>query len=158
MGVAGCGKSTVARALADSLGAAFIEGDDFHPASNKAKMAAGTPLTDEDRWPWLDSLVTEVQRASAGGMPAVLSCSALRKTYRDRLRAGLPGLRFIYLKGDFETIRSRMAARTGHFMPVGLLESQFTTLEEPRSAITLDIAMPVDQMMSRLLPLLDSNS
>jgi gluconokinase len=154
MGVAGCGKSTVARSLANSMGGVFIEGDDFHPAANKAKMAAGIPLEDSDRWPWFDQLIAEVRSAASGGAPVVLSCSALKKAYRDHLRSGLPDVRFIYLKGDFETIKARMATRAGHFMPVALLQSQFDTLEEPQGAITLDIHQPLGQMIPHALNLL----
>lgn len=156
MGVSGCGKSTLARGLAEAVGGIFLEGDDFHPVANKTKMAAGIPLTDEDRWPWYDRLIAEVRQAAAAspGTPVFLSCSALKKIYRDHLRAALPEIRFIYLKGDFDTIRARMEARSGHFMPPALLQSQFDTLEEPRGAITLDIAMPVDQVLDRALSLL----
>jgi len=154
MGVSGCGKSTVARALAEAVGGVFLEGDDLHPAANKAKMAAGIPLADEDRWPWYDRIIQEVQSAAAGGRPVFLSCSALKKTYRDRLRAAFPEIRFVYLKGDFETIKTRMESRSGHFMPPALLQSQFDALEEPHGAVTLDVAMPVVHIIDRALTLL----
>jgi len=154
MGVAGCGKSTIARALAGATGGFFIEGDDFHPATNKEKMAAGIPLTDADRWPWFDRLIQEVLVAATRGKPVFLSCSALKKSYRDHLVAALPGLRFVYLQGSFEVIHDRMKSRTGHFMPAALLESQFATLEEPGNAITLDVSLPPDQIVDRALGLI----
>lgn len=151
MGVAGCGKSTIARALAGATGGLFIEGDDFHPAANKEKMAAGIPLTDADRWPWLDRLIQEVRAAATNGKPVFLSCSALKQSYRDHLAAALPGLRFVYLQGSFDVIHERMKSRKGHFMPAALLESQFATLEEPANALTLDVSLPPDQIVERAL-------
>lgn len=158
MGVSGCGKSTVARALAEAVGGVFVEGDDLHPPTNKAKMAAGTALTDEDRWPWYDRIIEEVRCTGAGGLPVFLSCSALKKTYRDRLRQAFPEARFIYLKGDYETIKGRIESRTGHFMALALLQSQLDTLEEPHGAVTLDIAMPVVQIVEHALALLGFKS
>lgn len=146
MGVSGCGKTTLARKLAAATGGNWEEGDDFHSAENKAKMSAGIPLTDADRWPWLDRLNAEL-RAAPGDKPFFLACSALKQKYRVRLAAGLPGLRFVYLKGAMELIRSRMAQRRNHFMPVGLLESQFADLEEPKDAIVLDISRMQDEMV-----------
>lgn len=130
MGVAGCGKTTVGRALAASEGGAFIDGDDLHPPENVAKMREGTPLTDDDRWPWLDRLGAALaERASQDGL-AFAACSALRRAYRDRLRQALgePAL-FVHLEGERQLIRARMAARLGHYMPTALLDSQFATLE-----------------------------
>jgi gluconokinase len=146
MGVSGCGKSTVARRLAETVGGDWLDGDDFHSSENKAKMSHGIPLTDDDRWPWLDRLNEEL-RAADKVKPLFLACSALKQRYRDRLRNGLPDLRFIYLKGSFELIRSRLAHRSNHFMPARLLESQFADLEEPNDAIVLDISETVDQMI-----------
>jgi gluconokinase len=141
MGVCGCGKSTVGQALADEFGWVFLDADDFHPDDNVAKMAAGVALTDADRWPWLDRMVTELQAIEGRGGDAVLACSALRQRYRDRLaRAG--EIRWVYLKGDATTIEPRLASRRGHFMPATLLASQFATLEEPADAIVVDIAQP----------------
>jgi gluconokinase len=148
MGVSGCGKSSVARALAEANGGFYLDADDFHPAANKEKMAAGIPLTDQDRWPWLDILKGELAEGEISGKPLFLACSALKQKYRDRLSEGLPQLRFVYLKGSFELIRNRMVARQDHFMPVQLLESQFAALEEPLDAIILDIAKPVDELVS----------
>ncbi|MFD9909278.1 gluconokinase [Streptomyces sp. NPDC059063] len=127
MGVAGTGKTTVGALLAERLGVPYAEGDGFHPEANIAKMSAGTPLTDDDRWPWLDAIGRWAHgRAGLGG---VVSCSALKRSYRDRLLAAAPGLLFVHLTGDRELIEDRMAHRTGHFMPTALLDSQFRTLQ-----------------------------
>ena len=138
MGVSGCGKTAVGQALAAALGWPFFDADDFHPPANVAKMAAGTPLTDDDRWPWLDRLATEMGAVNAGGASAVLACSALKQVYRDRLaKAG--DVRIVHLKGDRETIAARIATRRHRYMPPGLLDSQFATLEEPKNAIVIDV-------------------
>lgn len=127
MGVAGTGKTTIGPLLAARLGVPYAEGDDFHPEANIAKMAAGTPLDDADRWPWLDAIGAWADgRAGLGG---VVSCSALKRSYRDRLRAAAPGVVFVHLAGDRSLIEDRMAHRQGHFMPTALLDSQFATLE-----------------------------
>ncbi|MBA4047939.1 MAG: gluconokinase [Sphingomonas sp.] len=132
MGVSGCGKSTYARALAGTQGAALVEGDDLHSAANVARMRAGIALTDADRWPWLDRVADAINRAGAGGGPVVATCSALRRAYRDRLRAGVAApTRFVLLDVPVDELRRRMIARTGHFMPAGLLDSQLATLEWP---------------------------
>jgi gluconokinase len=136
MGVCGCGKSTVGKALADELGWPFHDADDFHPAANVAKMAAGEPLTDDDRWPWLDRLAAEMRAAQAGGGNAVLACSALKQAYRDRI-ATAGNVRFVHLAGDVDTIAGRLAARRHRYMPATLLASQFAALEPPRDAITV---------------------
>lgn len=131
MGVSGCGKSTVGEALAEKLGIPFMEGDRLHPASNVEKMAAGTPLNDDDRWPWLDLVGAELHKGSeADGI--VISCSALKKIYRERLRDACGGpLAFVYLDGSEALLTERMGARTGHFMPLSLLQTQLATLEVP---------------------------
>jgi len=142
MGVCGCGKSTIGRALAAELDWPFLDADTVHPQANVAKMAAGIPLTDEDRWPWFDRIVAEMRRHAAAGKHVVIACSALKQAYRDRLATG-GSVRFVYLKGDAKTIAPRLAGRTGHFMPPSLLESQFATLEEPAAAIVIDIVQPI---------------
>jgi gluconokinase len=147
MGVSGCGKTTMAQKLALATGGDWLDADSFHPPGNKAKMAAGIPLTDEDRRPWLDLLNAELHRVASSGKSIFLACSALKQKYRDRLAAGLPEARFIYLKGPFELIQARLAHRTNHFMPARLLESQFTDLEEPKDALVLDISKTEDQMV-----------
>ncbi|MCB1834795.1 MAG: gluconokinase [Geminicoccaceae bacterium] len=131
MGVTSSGKSSIGRALADRLGAAFFEGDDFHPRANVEKMSRGQPLDDADRAPWLDAIATEIERQARTGRSAIFTCSALRRIYRDRLRRGSGYLRFVFLDGERELIAGRMAARRDHFMPPTLLPSQLATLERP---------------------------
>lgn len=129
MGVAGSGKTTVAHILAERLGWVVAEADEFHPAANVAKMAAGTPLTDEDRWPWLAAIAAWIGEQDAAGRSSVVTCSALRRAYRDVLAAAPGRVRFVHLDGTPELIGDRMSHRTGHFMPTTLLPSQFATLE-----------------------------
>ncbi len=152
MGVSGAGKSTVGAAVAAALGWPFYEGDDFHPAANVAKMAAGTPLTDADRRPWLARLHDLIADHLARGEPAVMACSALKRSYREQLRAGNDGLVFVYLRGDRERIGRRLARRRGHYMPAALLDSQFADLEEPGpgEAIVVDIDVMVDEVIGLL--------
>jgi carbohydrate kinase (thermoresistant glucokinase family) len=152
MGVSGAGKSTLGAAVAAELGWPFYDGDDFHPPENVAKMAAGNPLTDADRRPWLARLHALIADHLARGEPAVVACSALKKSYRKQLRAGNQGLVFVYLRGDRERIGRRLAQRLDHYMPAGLLDSQFADLEEPGSseAIVVDIDVTVDEVI-RLL-------
>jgi gluconokinase len=134
MGVCGCGKSTVAELYARRTGATLIEADGFHPPENVAKMSAGTPLTDEDRAGWLAAMAQRLAEGKARGEAMVLTCSALKLAYRDRLRQGDPDLFFIFLDGSQELLQARMDARKGHFMPPGLLGSQLATLERPNLA------------------------
>ncbi len=130
MGVAGTGKTTVGPLVAQALGVPYAEGDDFHPPANIAKMSAGTPLDDADRAPWLDAIGDWARGRAESGAGGVVSCSALKRAYRDRLRAAAPGtVVFLHLTGDRELIADRMAARKGHFMTTRLLDSQFATLE-----------------------------
>ena len=131
MGVSGSGKTTVAAMLAGCLHCAFLEGDDFHPASNVQKMHGGTPLTDADRLPWLARIAEEIDAWRKAGTSGVLTCSALKRTYRDIIVGERPEVTLVYLKGSRELIQQRMAARHEHFMPVALLDSQFATLQEP---------------------------
>lgn len=152
MGVSGCGKSSVAALLARKTGGMYLDADDFHPSSNKAKMAAGIPLADADRWGWLDILNAELRSRLNGMRPVFLACSALREMYRERLSSGLPDLRFVYLKGSPELIRSRIGARVGHFMPSSLLESQFEALEEPAEAVIVDIVRTPKEIVESILP------
>lgn len=148
MGVSGCGKTSVGAALADRLGLSFVEGDVLHPPANVEKMAKGTPLSDDDRWPWLDIIGVEMASALARGEGIVVSCSALKKIYRERLRAATGGnLRFVYLSGSRDLLTERMGARTGHFMPLSLLDSQLHTLEVPTGepgVVTVDIDQDVE--------------
>lgn len=129
MGVSGTGKSTVAGILAGQLGWDLEEGDDLHPAENVAKMAAGQPLTDEDRWPWLDQVAAWITEHTTGGTPGIITCSALKRIYRDRMRG--PNVVFVHLAGSKDEIGHRLAARSEHFMPATLLDSQISTLEPP---------------------------
>ena len=131
MGVSGSGKTTVARRLAGLLDWPLLEGDTFHPPDNVAKMAAGTPLTDADRGPWLAAIAAAIDGYRARGEPAVVACSALKRAYRDVLIGTRPDVRLVYLKGDHALIAERLGARPGHLMPLALLDSQFATLEEP---------------------------
>ena len=140
MGVSGVGKTTIGQLLSQRLGWPLLDADDFHPPGNIEKMRTGIPHTDEDRWPWLDRLNGLLWEKDSNGESALLACSALKQRYRDRLAAGIKDLRWVYLKGSFELIESRLKARKGHYMKAGLLESQFATLEEPVDAITADIA------------------
>jgi gluconokinase len=153
MGVSGCGKTSVGQAVAAHLGLEFLEGDALHPAANVEKMAQGIPLTDEDRFPWLDRIGARI--AAAGNQGLVVSCSSLKKIYRDRLRsfAG-KSLTFIFLKGSEELLTERMAARKGHFMPLSLLKSQLSTLEDPTGepdVITVDISGTTRDVAARAL-------
>jgi len=151
MGVSGCGKSSVAEELARSTEGHFLDADDFHPAANKTKMAAGTPLQDEDRWEWLDALNGELRDRVTSPKHTFLACSALRQIYRDRLASALPELRFIYLQGSKECIGQRLSKRTDHFMPPALLKSQFATLEEPVDALVIPIDQPLPEVVRAIL-------
>jgi gluconokinase len=131
MGVSGCGKTTVGEAIAEDLGLEFRDGDSFHSAANVEKMRHGTALTDEDRWPWLAAMAAWIDACRQNGATGVLACSALKRVYRDALRAGHQDVRFVFLKGTKDEIAGRLAARKGHYMPPSLLDSQFATLEVP---------------------------
>ncbi|MEV1295828.1 gluconokinase [Pseudonocardia sp. NPDC049635] len=148
MGVSGSGKSTVGAALAQRLGVAFTDADGLHPAANVAKMSAGVPLTDDDRWPWLDAVGAELAAHEHDGL--VIACSALRQAYRDRIRVHAPRTTFLHLTGRREVLAARMAGRAGHFMPPALLTSQLDTLEPlagGEAGATLDIEAPVDDLV-----------
>lgn len=145
MGVAGSGKTTVAALLAGRLGWSFEEGDALHPQANIEKMAAGHPLTDEDRWPWLARVADWIDERLDAGQDGLITCSALKRSYRDLINRRGIGVVFVYLAGSEETIAARLAARHGHFMPSSLLESQFADLEEPGAdepAVRIDIGPP----------------
>jgi len=161
MGVSGCGKSTVGALLAQRLGAEFVEGDSLHPPSNVEKMAAGTPLTDADREGWLQTIAAQLGAAHTAGRSLVVSCSALKRAYRDTLRASAPDLRLVYLQGDFDLLGARIAARSGHYMPASLLASQFAALQEPSDdehAITLDCRLEPDALEARAFAALTMES
>lgn len=153
MGVAAAGKSTVGRALAARLGAAFVDADDLHSEASRAKMQSGTPLDDDDRWPWLDA-VGAVLAGPRDAASVVVACSALRQRYRERLRAHAPSTRFVHLDAAPEVLGERARARTGHFMPPELLASQLATLEplglgEPGCRV--DVDAPIDEVVARAL-------
>jgi carbohydrate kinase (thermoresistant glucokinase family) len=152
MGVAGSGKTTIASGLAETLGVPFVEGDSLHPPANVRKMASGFPLTDEDRWPWLEAIGDRMEVERVTGHGVVVSCSALRHAYRDCLRKQVHGtVQFILLDGSRELIGDRMHQRKGHFMPPALLDSQFATLEKPtpdEHAVVLDISHPIPALLA----------
>jgi gluconokinase len=153
MGVSGCGKSTIGAALAASLTLPFLEGDQFHPAGNVAKMSAGIPLDDDDRVGWLQALAAEIGQARERGAGLVLSCSALKRRYRDVLRQADPGLRFVHLQGPAVLIAERMAQRTDHYMPPSLLDSQLRDLEplqDDEAGMRLDITLPPAVLVTRI--------
>jgi gluconokinase len=150
MGVSGSGKTTIGAGLAERLGWPFLDGDDFHPPQNVAKMKAGTPLTDEDRWPWLDRLNAELRVREARGESAILACSALKQAYRDRLARGVADWRLVFLHGSFELLQRRMKERKHRYMPGSLLKSQFATLEPPEKAIRIDVAEPLERSVERI--------
>ena len=149
MGVAGCGKTTLAQALAERVGLEMFDGDDLHLPQSVEKMRAGIPLQDSDRWPWLDRIGAHLAQAHPLGR--VVACSALKRVYRDRIRAQAGEVFFIFLNGDFELIAQRMRQREGHYMPLDLLESQFRTLERPTADEADVITLPITEPVSRLV-------
>jgi len=154
MGVAGCGKSTLGRALAAALECAFIEGDEFHAPESRRKMASGVPLDDTDRWPWLDALAAEIECRAQRPESVVLACSALKYAYRERLRRGCPELRLVFLHASEACISQRLAARRGHYMPHSLLQSQLATLELPRpseDAVLVDVEAPIQRSVETVV-------
>jgi gluconokinase len=157
MGVSGSGKTTIAPLLAAALGWSYAEGDQFHPPANIAKMKSGTPLTDEDRAPWLAGMAKAIGEWLAAGRPTVLACSALKQRYRDVLKQGRPEVGFVWLKGDQATIAARLAGRRGHFMPPALLASQFAALEEPADAIEVDLRDTPERIVATVLKVLNAS-
>ncbi len=154
MGVSGAGKSTVGEALAARLGWRYEDGDRFHPESNVAKMRAGHPLTDEDRWPWLRAIADEIDRVCQADGHVIIACSALRRAYRDVLIHGRNDVRLVFLDGSERLIGDRLSQRKGHFMPPGLLASQFATLEPPDAAeraVRVSIDAPVETIVNDVL-------
>lgn len=161
MGVSGCGKSTVGHLLAGSMGVLFVEGDDLHSPANVAKMAAGHPLTDEDRAGWLQALSERLRQSVQNAQGLVVACSALKKTYRDVLRQGAPDVLFVHLQGSPEVLTQRMRQRTAHYMPATLLQSQLAILEPPQSpemAMTLDMLLPAERQCKQVMQYLQTLS
>lgn len=161
MGVSGSGKSTLGALLAREFGCPFLEGDDFHDERAVAKMSAGQPLDDEDRWPWLDRLGLAVGEALASGGPVVAACSALRRSYRDRLRGVIPvSTRFVLLDASHEELSRRLTRRAGHYMPASLLDSQLATLERPgadEAVFVLDASAPPERLCEMTQAWLDGD-
>jgi len=155
MGVSGSGKTTVAELLAEQLGWPFMEGDRLHPEANVEKMRQGIPLNDADRAPWLDQIGEELKSWGAAGKSGVMTCSALKRAYRDRIRAARPDVRFVYLKGSEALIGARVAARHHEYMPPSLLRSQFDTLEEPSpdesGVVTVDAGGSADEEVATVI-------
>jgi gluconokinase len=154
MGVSGSGKTAIGAALARALGIEFVEGDDFHSAENVKRMASGIPLTDEDRVQWLRALATRLREAKDDGTGLVMSCSALKRSYRDVLRGGAADVQFVFLKGQRALIAERLAARRGHYMPAALLDSQFAILEKPspdEGAWLFDIREAPDDLVADII-------
>ena len=147
MGVAGVGKTTIGEPLARALGWRFLDADDYHPPENVAKMKAGIPLQDADRWPWLSRLNRELKDLEN----AVLACSALKQSYRERLAQGIPKFTVVYLYGSAKLIRARLESRQHHYMPAALLDSQLAALEPPERAIAIDVAAPLEDCLSAIL-------
>ena len=154
MGVSGVGKTTIGKRLARALGWTFRDADEFHPAANIAKMSAGIPLTDEDRWPWLEAIGQWLDQRRKHGGKAVVTCSALRRIYRDKLLVGRPDVKLVYLKGSKALIADRLSRRSNHFMPPALLDSQFATLEEPtrdEHALVVSVALPPSRVVAEIV-------
>ena len=154
MGVAGAGKTTLAEGLAGALGWPFCEGDRLHPEANVAKMAAGAPLTDADRWPWLRALADWIAAEDRAGRNSVLACSALKRSYRDLLRGGAERVRFVHVHGDRALLAERIGARKGHFFPAGLLESQLSALEPlaaDEDGVVVDLALAPEAQVAAAL-------
>lgn len=161
MGVSGSGKTTIADKLAERLGWTCEDGDKYHPKSNVEKMSAGHPLTDEDRWPWLNAIADEIERVCTARGHVVVACSALKRTYRDVLLRGRDDVRFVFLNGTQQLIARRLSSRKDHFMPPGLLDSQFKTLEPPgpaENAIDVSIDAPVDTIVGDIVSKLQATA
>lgn len=157
MGVTGCGKTTVGETIGERLDIPFEDGDDLHPQANIDKMASGRPLTDEDRWPWLEAVGRWLGAHEPGG--GVVGCSALKRSYRDAIRAHAPGVLFVHLTGSIETITERVSHRAGHFMPASLVQSQFDTLEPPgpdENRFQVSFELPVADIVDRVAAFLKS--
>ena len=154
MGVSATGKTTLGEALAEVIGGRFYDGDDYHPEENRLKMASGESLTDEDRMPWLEILAELVCTQRKEVYPSFIACSALKESYRDKLRTGAADLEFLFLHADKELLRERIRARfeaSEHFMPPALLDSQLETLEHPNDALYCDVSLPLDELIAKII-------
>jgi gluconokinase len=151
MGVSGSGKTTIGRELSGRLGWAFYDGDDYHPFENVAKMAAGIPLSDDNRAGWLAALARIIRDGLARGENGVVACSALKQKYRDLLQVDPVQVRFVYLKGSYEVILGRIETRAGHYMKAGMLESQYASLEEPICELVIDVSQPPHQIIEKIM-------
>jgi gluconokinase len=161
MGISGCGKSTVGQMLAEKLGMRFAEGDDYHPPANVAKMSKGQPLNDNDRMPWLKSMADDIKSWTEQDIPAVLSCSALKKSYRNILTNGNPKVRLVHLHGDTQIVRDRMTKRRDHYMPPSLIDSQIATLEIPEAqekVLTINLADDPVKIVDQIIVTLNLRS
>jgi gluconokinase len=161
MGVSGCGKSTIGQRLSKKLSWPFRDADSFHPEANIAKMSRGAPLEDEDRWPWLGAIAQWIDERRGAGAPAIVSCSALRRAYRERIIGARSGVDLVYLKGTVQLIGERLRRRKGHFMPPSLLQSQFAALEEPQRderPIIVSVAMPPPRVVAAILEALQASA
>ncbi len=159
MGVSGCGKSEIGTQLSEKLNAQFAEGDSYHSDANREKMRNAVPLTDDDRWPWLRSIAADIDRWLAEGQNAIVACSALKRVYRDILIGERQGVHLVHLKGSYDLIYSRLTQRQHEYMPIGLLKSQFATLQEPaddENPITIDIADPPEVIVDNIVKALPS--
>ena len=154
MGVSGSGKTTIGEALAAELGWVYLDADDFHPKANVEKMAAGIPLQDADRWPWLDKINRKLLQLQKQKRSAVVGCSALKQAYRTRLRRGLRQFKVVYLRGEYKLIEKRVKSRKHRYMPASLLKSQFDTLEPPRRAIVANVSAPIPRSVQKIKKLL----
>jgi gluconokinase len=151
MGVSGSGKTTIGAALAARMGLPFYDGDDYHTPANRSKMAAGVPLTDDDRQAWLETLAALIRDQLARGAGGVLACSALKARYRAILQVDAERVTFVYLRGSYETIRQRILGRGDHYMKAAMLPSQFDALEEPEGVLTIDVVYPPEEIIRRIL-------
>ena len=151
MGVAGSGKTTIGQLLASKLGWPFFEGDDFHSPANVEKMAQGTPLTDEDREGWLTAIAEQIRQLESESRSGVIACSALKDSYRKKLSSAAKNVKFVFLRGDYDSIRERLEARAGHYMKSTLLQSQFDILEQPENSLDIDIRNSPEKIVDTII-------